>query len=245
MDTVYLKTILLQVIRRLTGRTISRHRNQFCDIRRILSSERIRNIIDAGAYHGEISKKFASIFKQANIYAFEPYKESFTVLCDEVKRYKNIYPLNYALSSSPGKKNLYITKSPIYSSLLPARLTGQRLYNGCVSVKAAEVNAITIDDWAKDSNISFIDIIKLDIQGYELEALKGASRMLETVKLIYTEVEFNELYKNNCLFYQIEAFLKPYDFCLYQLYDLMTAKNGQLICADATFVKRGFIPPLQ
>jgi hypothetical protein len=49
-------------------------------------------------------------------------------------------------------------------------------------------------------------------------------------------VEFIELYENNCLFFQLETFLKKQGFRLYQLYNLQTGQDGQLIYGDAIFI---------
>jgi len=81
-------------------------------------------------------------------------------------------------------------------------------------------------------------LLKFDIQGGELDALYGAKNILTSNKplLIYTEIMFVSLYENNPLFYQIWDFLLNYGYSLFNIYDLHTAKNGQLKYGNAIFV---------
>src|SRR6185369_1183963 len=74
------------------------------------------------------------------------------------------------------------------------------------------------------------DILKFDIQGNELEALRGATRILETngPLLIYLEVLFERLYKNCALFSDISAFLQEKGYELYNLYELQHSPEGRL-----------------
>ena len=54
--------------------------------------------------------------------------------------------------------------------------------------------------------------MNLDIQGYELQALKGMSCQLHFIKVVYCEVNFQEVYKNNTMVYEVDQFLSQYGF---------------------------------
>ena len=96
---------------------------------------------------------------------------------------------------------------------------------------------VTLDGWAAEKGITDIHIVKLDLQGHELEALQGAEKMLRsTVKLIYTEVEFVKIYEQNCLYYEVEAYLRTFGIELFQFYDLSDGDDGRLVCGDAIFI---------
>jgi len=222
------------------GRQIEQIRDPFADISRLVAPFTINAIIDGGAYHGLVSKKFLSCFPDAIIYAFEPHKESFAIFERNVSDIPNIRPINFAISSTTGNKELHTTEKPYTSSLLPRAFFGKKYYpkaTNPIGIKIVDV--VTLDEWAQRQGISCIDIIKLDLQGHELEALKGAAELLKsTVRLIYTEVELIELYENNCLLFQVETFLRNNGFYLYQLYNLVTGEDGQLIYGDAIFINR-------
>jgi FkbM family methyltransferase len=222
------------------GRRIERIREPFADVLRLVAPFTIKAIIDGGAYHGAVSKQFLSCFPDAIIWAFEPQKESFAVLERNVSDIPNIRPINFAISSTAAKKELHTTEKPYTSSLFPRAFFGEKYYPEATKPVGIEtVDVVTLDEWAQRQGIACIDIIKLDLQGHELEALKGAVELLkQTVRLVYTEVEFIELYENNCLFFQVETFLRNHGFYLYQLYNLVTGEDGQLISGDVTFINR-------
>jgi hypothetical protein len=85
-----------------------------------------------------------------------------------------------------------------------------------------------------------VDLLKLDLQGYELEALRGCGEWIRQIKLITTEVEFLPLYEGQPLFSDVEAYLRERGFCLLNLYELWTQPDGQLTAGDALFLNRRF-----
>jgi len=99
------------------------------------------------------------------------------------------------------------------------------------------VEMVRLADILPDTSI---DIFKLDIQGYELEALRGANHLLKEIPLVFTEVEFIPLYQNQPLFSDLEQFLRSCGFRLYNLYELWTHPDGQLTAGDALFINHRF-----
>ena len=82
-----------------------------------------------------------------------------------------------------------------------------------------------------------IDFLKIDVQGYELEVLKGSARSLLDVAVIYIEVSFVELYKQQPLFFDIHAFLTKFGFKLFNLYELSSSTTGRLLWCDAVYIR--------
>ena len=67
-----------------------------------------------------------------------------------------------------------------------------------------EITLVSLDGWASEAGVEAIDIMKLDVQGAELEVLKGARGLLGGVRLIELEVAFNPIYKDQPLFGEID-----------------------------------------
>ena len=212
----------------------------FEDMARLLSGFAVNAIVDGGAYIGTIAERLAGTFPGATVYAFEPQVESFRELDAMSARNGRVRAFPVALASTTRREVLHVGVLPYTSSLLERPRTGKPYYPaGAILDRSREIEAVSLDDWTRRRGLSAVDLIKLDVQGYELEVLSGARQLLQsTVKLVYLEVSFVPLYEKSCLFHDISLFLHECGFTLYRLYDLHHAENGQLIYADATFVSR-------
>jgi FkbM family methyltransferase len=176
-----------------------------------------------------------------------------------------------ALGAAPGPATLHVTREPGSSSLYPPlddvidrhpRLEMQR------EVQAQRIELTTLDDWCARSGFTRADLVKLDTQGSELDILRGAQRMLETVDVVQTEVEFNPMYDGQPLFGDVDRFLRDRGFVLWHLENLahhrqhgaritlspahhlydfdevrFTHRSGQLFWADAVFVRADMTRP--
>jgi hypothetical protein len=123
------------------------------------------------------------------------------------------------------------------NSLLPLSPTSSIL-SGTRQAATIEVPASTVDSICQEYNISKVDILKLDIQGGELFALRGASRLLANkgVDIVYSEVNFNEIYTEQAYCHDISKLLNDYKYNLYGIYQMAYSPSGPIGWADALFV---------
>ena len=170
-------------------------------------------IFEAGCYDALDTKIMANFWPNSIIHAFEPIPSLYNHCkwATQDNKNINIYPL--ALSDKIGTATFYVSEyvwSPgnpgASSSLLEPHEHIDRERH-VVFPQQITVNTITINSWAKENNISHIDLMWLDMQGHELTALKAANNILHKVKLIYTEVEFVKAYKNQALYKDVKAWL--------------------------------------
>jgi FkbM family methyltransferase len=85
----------------------------------------------------------------------------------------------------------------------------QNLYELVTPVAQHDIETKRLDDIP---GIGDVDYIKIDVQGAELMAFKGAEKLLENVLLIQSEVEFQELYENQPLFADVDIYLRSRNF---------------------------------
>ena len=71
------------------------------------------------------------------------------------------------------------------------------------------------------TGLQFIDYIKVDTQGSELDILKGAGEYLKTARCIDIEVEFNPIYEGQCLFWEVDAYLRSNGFMLWRMQNMV------------------------
>jgi FkbM family methyltransferase len=212
----------------------------FADMAWLLSGFPVGAIVDGGAYIGTISARLTSAFPRARVYAFEPQNESFRALEALAERNPRVSPRPYALGAVTGSASLHVGLLPYTSSLLGRPRDGRRYYPAeAILDRTRQVHVVSLDDWVREEGLGGVDLIKLDLQGYELQALSGAQHLLQSsVQLVYLEVSFVPLYENTCLFHDVAMFLANLGFTLYRLYDLHFADNGQLVYGDAIFVSQ-------
>lgn len=208
---------------------------------RLLRDHRVTGILDVGASNGHISQRLLRKFPEATSYAFEPnplYRETLTRLSSDDAR---IQPQFYALSDEEREVELQLTTSPGSTSLFTPATRLQQMYPEATQVQGVEkVKAVTIDGWAASQDNPAIQVIKFDIQGGELAAMRGATKQLQnSALLVYTEILFNVLYDGGAIYSQLDQYLREYGFVLYDIYKPKYNDNGLLMWGNAIFLHAG------
>lgn len=211
---------------------------------KLLKRSTVTGILDAGASNGHISERLLSWFPQATAYAFEPNPLYTQILQDLARRDPRIRPQFAAISDRVGRDRLHITESPGTVSLLkPGEHLKDLVSTGATIKTVSEVDVLTLDEWAARNGNPSIELMKFDIQGGELKALRGAERMLcESTLLVYAEIWFNPMYDGSPLYGEIDAFLRTQGFVLYDIYKPKYDPHGLLTWADALFLNQAKVP---
>jgi FkbM family methyltransferase len=143
----------------------------------------VRMIFDVGAHKGEWSKMVKLIFPDASIYMFEPQIEMIKHLEKLVHKFSDIRLIQKGVGSKVDKLLFTIWDDFAGSSFLP-----KENENLMQSGKQREIEVITLDTLLENTDIQIPDIVKLDIQGYELEALKGGASLFGKTEVFILEV---------------------------------------------------------
>lgn len=197
-------------------------------------------IFDVGAYVGQITKIYRGLFRNATIYSFEPFPDSFEALKQTSEGYPT-HPYQMAVADCAGKTKFNVNTDPKCNSFYtrPTQSDGEKYYpNRAKFIGQIEVETTSVDEFCDAKNISRIDILKLDVEGAEKRVLKGATRRLSehSIGLIYSEVMFVPHYEGGCSFQELSVLLCQYGYTLFDFYNLKRAKNRQLRYANAIFL---------
>ncbi len=120
---------------------------------------------------------------------------------------------------------------------MPGRRLKEIDPRGSGAERLEKVQIVTIDDWAEHNGNLAIQLMKFDIQGGELKALRGATRMLQySTLLVYTEIWFNCPYEDGAIYSEIDLFLRKYGFVLYDIYKPKYNSNRLIMWGNAIFL---------
>jgi Methyltransferase FkbM domain len=141
-----------------------------------------------------------------------------------------------ALGAKNMNANLRVTDFSDASSLLPLAEAGRSQF-GLKETESVPTTVCKLDDYQSETGIPMPDLIKLDVQGYELEVLKGATNCLGSTKAVIAEVSFEEFYQGQCLFHEVLGFLGEHDLFLAAL-AVGTQTGSPLKQTDVLFLRR-------
>ena len=96
---------------------------------------------------------------------------------------------------------------------------------------------ITLDDYARERGLR-PDFLKIDVQGYELEVLKGAQGILQSIEVVFTEVNHIEVYRGAPLAAEVIDWLAQRGYALHDVCNFMSRpRDGALWQTDMIFVR--------
>lgn len=135
---------------------------------------RNKDIIDAGAFTGDTALPLSKITNK-NIYAFEPFKESFELLNKNIldNNIKNIIPINKSLGNINGERTLYLSGTNVQGITSDPNT---RPYDN-----ELKVQEITLDKFVEENDLD-VGYITIDVEGAELDLLNGAINTIKTQK---------------------------------------------------------------
>ena len=107
------------------------------------------------------------------------------------------------------------------------------------------IRTVRVDTFCRERGIDRVSVLKLDIQGYEAAALRGAGGMLAAgrIDLVYTEVLFASLYEGQAYFCDLAGALAAHRYELFGIYNVGPEQWPQrkaLGWGDALFLRPGF-----
>jgi FkbM family methyltransferase len=210
------------------------------DLRTIFGLCPVKVLFDVGANEGQTAVEFAKAFPKAAIHSFEPFSSSFDVLTRVTRPFHNIKPVKIAFGDVSAPQTLFVNKCSPTNSLLRTSPEAEA-YTSNVDMTAIGVTTIeveTLDDYCAKCHIELIDVLKLDVQGYERRVLQGGEQMLSRgkVAVILTEVLFAQLYEGQSYFQDLYADLWKYGFRLANIYNPSVNNRHFISWCDALFV---------
>ena len=212
--------------------------NQYHVFGRLREVGEIKTIIDVGANRGETARMFANCFPEAKIHAFEPLKlyQPFLVKLKQEFPQLTIHPI--ALGAHSGEIEMFQNDYAPSSGVLPMLDRHRELWHKTAKDMPIKVPIDTLDSVATREDFEYPLILKLDVQGFELNVLKGAKNILSNCLLVQLEVLFESLYEGQTNFAELVALLHGYGLHFVDFVgERRMGPNNCLIYADAAFMR--------
>jgi FkbM family methyltransferase len=235
----WVKTVALKmdvvIFKRSTGLFLAEH--EMPNLVQRLCGKPSPLIVDGGAHRGDFVYAIRKYLPQARFVCFEPDP----VLAEELQKNfgsdKAVSVIQAALGEQQGNARFNLNKARATNSLLPsADQNVGRLQELSSTEMTIDVEVTTIDASISSLGYTAIDILKLDLQGYDYLALKGAQSMLKTASVVVVEVLFTPIYTGAHSYLDICQLMHEYGYSLYALTSLHYGQSERLLWGDAIFV---------
>lgn len=205
----------------------------------VLAGLQLDTVIDIGANRGQFALCMRRLYPRAQIFSFEPLQKP-------AATYKRLFagdPLarlfNTAIAPQSGSAAMHVSQWDVSSSLLPIGQAQQDNFPFTREARRETVQTATLAECIGAAAITGRTLLKLDVQGFELEALQGCDGLLASCAFVYVEVSFVELYVGQALATDIVAFLLARGFALRCVANVSTGRSGKPIQADFLFARVG------
>lgn len=203
----------------------------------ILRSLSCATVVDIGANRGQFALAARRFFPDANIISFEPLSIPSSIFRRIFKYDAKVALYQVAIAAYEGKEKIHVSKRDDSSSLLPITSAQNRLFPGTEESGTEYIYTAPLKNFINNQEIVSPALLKIDVQGYELEVLKGSKEILQAFEGIYVECSFVELYKDQALAHEVIAYLDKQRFSLEGIYNIVYDNQGKAIQGDFLFKK--------
>lgn len=213
--------------------------NVLYDIQRFSDKKKLPVLFDVGANIGQTATGLVKYFPASQIYCFEPTSNSFDILSREFSKFPNLHCIQKGLGSLSENVNIVIHDDSQLNTIVKNgpredRKTGEE-----------EIVLTTVDEFCVAEKISYIDFLKMDVQGWEMEVLLGTKDLLRDnrVRFVYAEVGFRRSDRDMQHFCEINDYLENQGFWFCGFYDQFRwgDKKEYVGFANALYLQPDFV----
>jgi FkbM family methyltransferase len=194
----------------------------------------LSTVVDIGANRGQFALAARAI-SGAKVISFEPLPQAAEV-------FKKIFSDDSAarlhvaaIGERAERKLIHLSARDDSSSLLEIGAAQSNFFPGTHEVGTLEVQVGALDDFLTKEEIVRPAMLKLDVQGFELQALAGCKNLIDNFDYVYCECSFVELYKDQKLAGEVIGYVRSLGFSLTGIYNPSYDRDGNCIQADLLF----------
>lgn len=195
----------------------------------------VGTVVDIGANRGQFALAARHIFPQARIVSFEP-------LAGPAALWRKVFAgdaqaqlIEAAVGPQAGAAEIHLSARDDSSSLLPITARQNALFPGTAEAGTETIRVVRLADVLPAEDIEAQALLKLDVQGFELQALAGCGDVLDRFTWVYVECSFLELYAGQAFADEVIGWLHARRFRLAGVYHMTYDRDGRAVQADFLF----------
>lgn len=203
----------------------------------VLAGLGLDTIIDIGANRGQFALCCRRLFPNAQIFSFEPLRKPASTYRRVFANDARTRLFESAVGDVAATAAMHVSRWDVSSSLLPI---GQAQHDNFPLTEESRRETVSVAPLSTSLDAGAIGpraLLKLDVQGFELTALRGCADLLDRFEFIYVEASFIELYVGQGLATDVIAFLLGKGFKLLCVANLSRGRSPRPIQADFLFAR--------
>jgi FkbM family methyltransferase len=205
----------------------------------IIREYKIKTVLDVGANIGQYGKELMQHGYKGEIHSFEPITSAYKQLCKNAKQFSAWKVHNIGLGSKEEEVMINVSENIVSSSILKVGHASLSAEAKSKPTHQEKVKLTDLDTFLATMLVQKEILLKLDVQGFEMEALRGAMKSLRHVKIIQIELSFTELYEGGPLHDEVTEFLKEQGYEIFSIIPgFRDERSGRMLQADGIFIRK-------
>jgi len=176
----------------------------------VIDLKSTKTFFDLGSLNGIESSFVAQLMPNCKVYSFEARDSAAKMVQDNLKRYTNAKCICSAVGDKNDTIEFFITPDNIGASSALEPTGGPAGSNS----EKTSVPCVRLDTFCENEKIDSIDLIWMDLQGFEIKALEGLGNLLDTTKAIHTEACKIAYYKDQPIINELKDYLENKGFIM-------------------------------
>ena len=204
---------------------------------RWLEELEIKTVLDIGANIGQFAQKISTIIPDVKVYSFEPIKSCYEDLKRETADI-NVEALNFALGEDNYETEINISEHSPSSSIREMADLHKSEYAHTIRHTTEKIKVKKLDDVIGELKIVPNLMVKIDVQGFEDNVIRGGEKTIATAKMVLIEMSYYCLYKDQLLFDDLYKKLNALGFHFAGNWSqAVSEKDGKILYSDSIFIK--------
>jgi FkbM family methyltransferase len=203
--------------------------------RSVVGPPNCRTVVDIGANRGQFALAARRRWPAAGVISFEPLPKPAAMFRRVFKRDSGVVLHEAAIGPRDELGTMHVSRRDDSSSLLAISPLQGKIFPGTQEVGTVRVKVAPLAVFVDEDHLLEPALLKIDVQGYELEVLRGCEPLLPKFERVYCECSFIELYKGQNLAGAVIGWLADRGYALTGVFNVVYDGDGRAVQADFLF----------